>query len=251
MTTLTHLGNDGILLESGERKILVDGIFRNKLERWSHLPEADQAQLEQAVSPYNGVDVVLVTHNHLDHWHPQAVGNFLKNSPQTTLVAPRQAIDDLQDPEKCDNYAEIQQQVSDSMPSFGEEIRIQDGDLVIDVLGMHHFNMFDYRFEDVQNNGYVISLDGKRLLHLGDVNMTEENFAPFKLHERDIDVVFLPLFSDNLSQERRDVILKHVNPQHVVSLHAQIGHEEDIRTSVKELYPHATIFTEVLEQVTL
>jgi L-ascorbate metabolism protein UlaG (beta-lactamase superfamily) len=48
------------------------------------------------------------------------------------------------------------------------------------------------RFKEIQNLGCVIEIGGKKILHIGDADMTAENFSLFNLSHEKIDVAFIP-----------------------------------------------------------
>ena len=230
-TRITHLGNDGVLLDDGTNRVIIDGLYRGILERWSHLPDDLQLKLEQAEEPFNDIDLALVTHSHLDHYHPESVGLHMQHNATMQLIAPQQVLADME--EKFAGYGEVQDRTNDYALKWYQSTQETVNGVDVTVLGMHHFNMFEYDFSGVQNYGYVVHMNGKNYLHLGDVEMSKDNLEKFDFHHMDIDVVFLPMFSKNLLPARRDLINAIVEPKHVVALHVMLGTEEETPEQVQ------------------
>lgn len=85
--TITYLQNDGVLISDGTHKVLIDAIF-NFASGWINLNAAEAAKIINAQAPYDDIDLVLITHNHGDHYSPGAVNTHLSNNANTKLMAP-------------------------------------------------------------------------------------------------------------------------------------------------------------------
>jgi hypothetical protein len=88
---ITYIANEGVLLRSGDTQILIDGLFR-EYSSYPFLPQPHQEQLETAMPPFEGVDLILVSHRHGDHFHPEAVSRYLQNNRTTRLVSSEQVV---------------------------------------------------------------------------------------------------------------------------------------------------------------
>ena len=121
----------------------------------------------------------------------------------------------------------------------------------IDILSLRHFDAFGNDFSSVINYGYLIELEGIKILHLGDVDMTSENFDNFDLANEGIDVVIIPTFvqSVHLTTTNRDVMLNLINPTDIIGTHLLSGSIQTIISQVSAIYPNAIIFETPLESV--
>ncbi len=235
--TITYLQNDGVLIADEEHQVVIDALF--SLEAgWISLPEPERALLLDAQPPYDNIDVALATHSHTDHADTDAIVRHLTNNPNTIFVGPPSVNDNV-------NHAHTM-----AVPlERGERAMLELNGVTIEVLHLNHFDAFGNDFSEVDNYGYIVHLGGKKILHLGDVEFTAENFAPFGLTLEDIDVVLIPTFfpAAHLEAQHRDALLEGIAPANIISLHLiEIG-IDTLRPTILDLYPDATIFTTPLE----
>ncbi len=86
-TQVVHLGNEGFLIAGGGKKVLIDALHGDGLNGYVALPAADRERLEAAGAPYDGVDLVLATHRHDDHFSPSSLGRYLEAQPRAVFVS--------------------------------------------------------------------------------------------------------------------------------------------------------------------
>lgn len=84
---VTWLGQAGLLLENNNIKIMIDPYLSNSVEKVNFKNfrriKVDEKYLE--ISP----DVLIFTHNHLDHYDPETVKRILENSKKSiTILCP-------------------------------------------------------------------------------------------------------------------------------------------------------------------
>ena len=101
---ITWLTQAGLLFENGNITVMVDPYFSNSVgeqidpEKNRRIP-ADESFLDKAP------DVVLITHDHLDHLDPQTIEALLARSKKPiTFLAPENAYNKLKKYGGCHNY---------------------------------------------------------------------------------------------------------------------------------------------------
>ncbi len=113
----------------------------------------------------------------------------------------------------------------------------------MEVLGLRHGGS---NFSWIQNLGHVIEIDGKKLLHIGDADMTVENFSSFRLYEKGIDIAFIP-FWYLLSENGRKLVREQFAPRHIIAVHVSPNDAKEVAEQIKKTNPEATVFTKILE----
>jgi L-ascorbate metabolism protein UlaG (beta-lactamase superfamily) len=230
------MGNDGLLLDDGDNQVLIDALQR-VTGGWILFPPAELALVESASPPYDRMAAAMVTHNHGDHYSSASLTAFLAANPTAQFIAPTQ-VGLTANPQNAGVF-----------PAFGTSQAVNINGVDIEVLHLRHFDQFGNDFSNVQNYGYLVHMGGKKFLHLGDVDYATDNFAPFNLTARDIDVVFIPQFNTLISQATRDVIENQIAPGQVVALHFQSTFVASESAQVLGFWPDAIIFDTALETV--
>ena len=207
---ITYLRNAGVLIEDGERSVIIDGLTAG-LGGWLEMDGAELGRLSAGTGMYGDADVVLATHNHGDHFSPSAVSGFLASVPSAEFLGPPEVTSSLSGNPR----------VTSVSPSRGSSESVELNGVDLDVLHFRHFDQFGNDFSTVENFGYLIRLGGLRILHVGDVHYGASNLEPFGLDEAEIDVVILPTFNTLLSAANADAVATHIAPRHVLAVHFQ------------------------------
>ena len=239
--TVTYLQNDGVLISDGTKKVLIDAVIY-PLSGWINLDPAENSKLTNAQAPYDDVDLVLITHNHGDHYSTSNVNTHMNNNPNGKVIAPPQVMVNFSGP-----------QFLNISPAFGESESLIVNDIELEVLHIRHFDAFGNDFSDVENFAYLINIGGLNILHLGDVFMSVENLQNFGLAEKGIDVVLIPTFNApaHFMTSHRDALISQVQPANIIALHLLSGSIAVIIQQVNDLYPGATIFSVPLQSFSL
>jgi L-ascorbate metabolism protein UlaG (beta-lactamase superfamily) len=239
--TATYIGNEGVLISAGEDQVLIDGLHREYKPDYLFPPPALLNSLESASQPYNKIDLILVSHLHLDHFHPESVGLHLQHNKSAQLVSSEQIVSGVK--EKFANFSEISTRVKQVTPDWKSETTVQVEGIKVRFLGLRHSGA---NFTWIQNLGHVIELGGKKLLHIGDADMTAENFSTFRLHEANIDVAFIPYWF-LLTENGRTLVREQFRPKQIVAVHVPPAEAENIVRTFSKSNPGTIVFTRVLE----
>lgn len=239
--SITFLANEGVMLSSGTKRVLIDALFQ-KYETGFALPaDSTRAALEGARPPFDAVDLILVTHRHGDHFHPASVAAHLRANPRATLLTSRQVIDSLRG--RLESAALATRRVMGRTIAAGARRREVVNGIVVELIGLPHGGR---RHRAVEHVGYVVELGGRRILHVGDTDISESVFAPFRLDTARIDVALLPIWMVT-SREGRRVIARWIRPRHVVAFHVGEGQESAAEREVRAALPAAITFARPLE----
>ncbi len=207
---VTYLANEGFLIAAGEGKVLIDALFPG-IAGYPRLSGQLKADLEAARPPFDGVDLVLATHHHRDHFGPREVARFLAASG-ATFVSTQQALERLQE---AAGEMPPEAEIAALGASPGGSTRLSAAGISVRTLDLHHGRDRD---PPVQNLGFLIDIEGFKILHIGDTEITEEEARPLRLSEEQIDLALLPVWF--LTEARwRPVVDRQIRPARVVAMH--------------------------------
>ncbi|MCO6510433.1 MAG: MBL fold metallo-hydrolase [Aridibacter famidurans] len=256
---VTYIANEGVMIEAGEDKILIDGLHRKYLDEYAYPPDDLREKIENAEGEFRGIDFVLVSHVHGDHFHPESVGRLLMKSGRTTLASSPQVAQLIK--EKFSDHQKVKRNVHAVDFEFGKEavISMQPADfvpereakakpgiIVIRFLGLSHGTG---RHATIQNLGHVIEIGGLKFLHLGDAVMSDENFDVFDLEKAGIDVAFIPYWY-LLSERGRELVDRQFAPKHIIAVHVDVNEADKIKKDLEAADPRVRVFTKILETAT-
>jgi L-ascorbate metabolism protein UlaG (beta-lactamase superfamily) len=194
-TAQTFTANNGLIHEMGTIRLAVDALFRNAFDEYPPLDEAMRMAFEEARPPFEGLDVILATHRHLDHMVPAAMASYLCHSPGTVAFIPVDARDDVLTAAPCDGLAE---QIRSGFEPF-----VIDS-LTITPVAVPHAG--------VDNRAYVLEYGGRRVVHLGDSSLSDE------LVSSPIDVLAAPYW--NLGDDDFLKLYRRSGSPFLIAIHA-------------------------------
>lgn len=242
--SVRYIGNEGVLIASGKSRILIDGLHREYKPDYLFPPPDLLKSLETAEKPYDEIDILLVSHVHLDHFHSESVGLHLKNNPKSSLFSSEQIIGEVA--KNFKDYEKIKPQIKTVSHEWKKSFEINQNGIKVKFLGLRHAGE---NFKSIQNFGHLIEIGGKKLLHIGDADMTAENFSVFNLSKENIDVAFIPYWF-LLSENGRKLVQEQFNPKHIIAVHIPPDEAESEAKKIKEFYPDATAFIKISEEKT-
>ena len=233
--TITFLANEGVMISSGSRKVLIDALFTYYGRGYAVPSDTTQSALASASAPFDGVDLVLVTHRHGDHFDPRPVASHLRANPRATLVTSQQVIDSLRRHAPAGAIPAARTLARTTEPGvFRREVV---NGIAVDVLGLSHGT----RHRDVEHLGYIVELGRRRVLHVGDTGVVEEDYARLRLDTLRIDVALLPGWMVT-EEEGRRVIDRWIKPRDVVAIHVAAGWVDRIMNDARRARPGTRVF---------
>ena len=238
--TITYLANEGVLLSSGSTQVLIDALFLRYGPEYAIPADSTQSALERARTPFDSVDLVLVTHRHGDHFHPDPLAAHLRANPSATLLTSQQVIDSMRHVPGIGRL--VPRMVARTMPP-GTRRRVIVNGLPVDLLGLPHGGR---RHRHVEHLAYVVELGGRRVLHVGDAELTEATLAPLRLDTMRIDVALLPAWAVT-GDESRQAIARWIRPKRIVAFHLSAGSGPAEVREVQAAWPGADVFARSLE----
>jgi L-ascorbate metabolism protein UlaG (beta-lactamase superfamily) len=241
--TITFLANEGVHLAAGDKAVLVDALFESYGPEFALPADSTRAALAAARPPFHDVDLLLVTHRHGDHFHPSPVAAHLRANAAASLLTSRQVIESLR-----------QHPAAATLPSSrllsppvarGARQRHTVNGIDVELLGLPHGGNPN-RVPD--HLGYVVELGGKRVLHVGDTDISEAAFRALRLDTARIDVALLPDWMIT-SAQGRETIARWIKPRRVVGIHLSARGTAAVARRVREALPGAMAFEVPLSSI--
>ncbi len=208
-----YVGNEGVLLSHNGKSVLIDGLHREYGPAYLFPPPDLLSAMETARPPFDQVRAVLVSHVHLDHFHPESVGLHLKNNPNARLLSSAQTM--LEVGRNYTGHAEVRERLTEVTPEWKRRSDVVVDGIKIAVLGMKHSGG---NFWWVKNLGHIVELGGKKFFHFGDADMSDSNFSAFDLPSEKIDVAFVPYWF-LLEENGRKLVRERIGAKTVVAVH--------------------------------
>ena len=218
-----HVANSGMLVDLGGRRFLIDAPIRDGIRPYATSTVRERAMLEAATGPYAGVDAILITHWHEDHFSAEAVAAHLTNSPTAILVSSPEVIDRVRAAAPGLPAARLR----GVLPLPGRSDVVEVGGLAVHVLRIRHNPT---RRLPEQHVGFLIG-GAAPVLHVGDADPRADNFALLKTLPA-VDVAFLPFWYVSDADARR-MVSAVIRPQRVVAMHVPPEEARTVRDALR------------------
>ncbi|WP_282088810.1 MBL fold metallo-hydrolase [Aquimarina algiphila] len=233
---LTYTGNMGVFISGGKSSVLIDGLHTKYGDDYLFPSKKLVDKITTDLKP----NAILFTHYHGDHFSEQLTKEYLESNTKAFLFAASQVTKNFSEfgerviTIKTDNYSK--------QTSTLEEITITS--LKINHAGERHIS--------VENVGYIVRLNDKNILHVGDTNWLEEInlFDQLKLQEETIDIAILPYWM-LLDDNALELIKKYINPKQVIATHISPRVKDKNLSELKERDPNIHFLNTLEQQIQL
>ena len=194
---VTYLGQAGLLFENGGFKIMIDPYLSNSVEKIE--PQnirrvvVDESFLK--IKP----NVMIFTHNHLDHYDPETVEHFINEDSNILVLAPKSVWDEVRKIGGNNNYV-----------LFNRHTSWIENNIKFTAVKAEH--------SDITPIGVIIDNGEKKYYITGDTLYNEEIFEDIP---EDIYALFLPIngVGNNMNMTDAARFAKRVNAKKTVPLH--------------------------------
>lgn len=226
--TLTYVANCGVLVSSGDSKILIDALFDKPNPEYRAPTSEALGKIMEGTPPFDGVDLVLVTHNHPDHLDPDLAVRYLETLPGPLLLAPLDAVDEMH--KAAADWTRIGPRIISLDLKVGEkDMRDLRGISVTTFRTLHSGDR-----ESPMNIMYLVELNGWRIFHEGDSSGKPEVYQGFGLGSTRLDLALVhywfPLDPD-WARFLQDVL----KPDHIALTHLPIRLEGDAPDKIDQV----------------
>ena len=220
---ITNIGQAGLLIETKDLTVMVDPYFTDSVgvvEPKKHRRVPMQESLWQ-VRP----DVLIFTHDHLDHHDPETAERILKTHKKITVLCPGSVWQKVRQNGGDHNYVR-----------FHRHSQWTQGHIRFTAVKAEH--------SDVHPIGVIIEAEDKVLYITGDTLYNTEIFADLPAH---IDAVFLPVngVGNNMNMTDAKRFCQQINAKKAVPMHCGLFDNIDMAEFDYEPKVVPTIYQEV------
>lgn len=194
---ITYLGQAGLLFEKDDFKVMIDPYLSNSVEKINpknyRRVAVDESFLK--IKP----DVMVFTHNHLDHYDPETVMHFINENSNITVLAPKSVWDEVRKIGGNNNYVMFNRHTEWTQNSI-------------------NFTAVKAEHTDITPIGVIID-DGERTYYItGDTLYNEDIFGDIPTG---IYALFLPVngVGNNMNMTDAKRFAKRINAEKTVPIH--------------------------------
>ncbi len=235
--SVTFVGISGFLIEVDGKKVLIDGLS-------AFTSSAVEQRLLAGEAPFDGLDVVMATHSHSDHFKAASVVRCLQNHPKAAFIAPADAADQVP-----------------GFPGRVFPVQAEEGKrTVLDVNGVRVQAMALSHgtpppgVPGIVNLGYLVTIGSVTFFHSGDIDpsqLTPELLRRLGLPEEPIDFAFVPHFFLALPVPP-PFVKEGLHPRVFIAAHLpSAGQELPDYAAIRRNFPTAVVFKSELDSWTI
>lgn len=229
--SLEYVANMGVLVGAGGTKVLIDALFDKPNPEYRAPEPGVLDKIIKGEPPYDGVKLVLVTHNHPDHFAAGVAVRYLESQPEAILVAPADAVAELR--KAAADWSKLESRVTSVDLEPGDFRRLKPAGIPVTAVRTLHSG----DRESPMNLMYLFEIGGRRIFHEGDSTGKPEVFKEFGLESAPLDLAvvhyWFPL-EPNMSKYLQEVF----QPDHIALGHLPIRLEGDAPGKIDMVRKH-------------
>jgi L-ascorbate metabolism protein UlaG (beta-lactamase superfamily) len=220
---LRYVANAGVLVTVEGRRFLIDAPIRDGIPPYATSPADERARLEGASAPYDGVDAILITHWHEDHFSPEAVAAHLTRNARAVLISSPEVVARVR-AVAADLPVE---RVRGILPAPGQAEAVTVGSVTVRVLRIRHNPT---RRLPEQHVGFLVG-EAAPVLHVGDADPAADNFGLLRNLPK-VDIALLPFWYVVDAASRR-FVADSIGPRRLVAMHLPPADAADVARTLR------------------
>lgn len=235
--TATYLANEAILIENDGAKVLFDPFFHKTFGVYQPLLEHTKQAVFESKPPFNEINVIAISHAHADHFAADVVLEYLLRYPDTLLVAPEQAIVELQQLPGAENISK--QLVSVKLDFNDPPKTLNIAGFIFEAVRIPHAGWPGRA--DIQNIVWRVTFKNNdspvTIMHMGDADPNDDHYIPYKKHwqSRQTDTAFPPYWFYS-SAEGEDILSDIINAKHSIGIHVPMDVPKQLKAMDKDYF---------------
>ncbi len=231
---VTYLGNTGLMVSHGDEQIMFDPFFHNHYNNYQLVPADIRTAIFDNETPYESIEMILISHAHGDHFDANDLVKYLKLNPKTKLIAPTQAVDQLK---KHDGFVGIEKQIHGINLIYGDQpVEVELGEIKVEIVRIPHAGWPGRA--DVSNLVYRVTLnDELTVMHMGDADPDDIHFKPWANYweKRVTDNAFPPYWFLT-SESGKQILSDRINAKRHTGVHVPVKVPDELKNSGGEFF---------------
>ncbi len=225
---VTFVYNTGFLITVGDKRILIDVLYEG-------YAGGVLKPVLDSQPPFDGVDLILATHEHHDHFSPDLVLRYMQDNPHAVFISTQSAVEQLV---ALDDG--IQDRALPIELGRGESEQIDLDGFTLEAIYLSH------GIPGLLNLGFIVEIGDVVLLHTGDADpdsVSVSDLQSYSLPERQIDVAFVPDFWLTM-EEYHPLATEGIQARYLIPMHFSLQSPPVISEAV---FPNAFVFQETYQ----
>lgn len=231
--SVQYIANAGAAVMYKGKGIMIDGLHKVKVAPYETVDDITLNKLMNIKEPFGFIDIILVTHNHKDHFDARTTIRFMEVNKEVSLYGPEAVCIELL---KRTNVPQIIHRIH----CIGSEsVTVEEGIVITGVVIAHEGR----QYSGVQNLGYIVDFYDKRLVHLGDSKVNRHEYVEIKEMFSEIDIAMLNFPFVTLDQGRR-IVCDCIRPSKLYIFHLPTIKEDSfgwIGTTVDNMKKYSSV----------
>lgn len=215
------LGNEGILIEYKNTKLLVDALHDKNSAGFSSVPSSILEDLLLDHKPFDNINYVLFTHYHSDHFSSDLLKKYLLNRSLDGLFIPQKESENYTSLSAMTSWLNIPTHYL-NIPLYEKQSFILGKNIKLTCFNSVHAGD---QFAHIENYCYLITLGEKTIFIIGDADYKRDYFGYILMGSRVDTLLVNPLYINN--PLGRNVVAK-INPSQLIIYHIPFKTDDTI-----------------------
>ncbi|MBT3754706.1 MAG: hypothetical protein HOB92_04455 [Candidatus Cloacimonetes bacterium] len=255
---VTYIANMGYMISSANKTVIVDALFEQGFDSYLTPSKQIVKKMNKHEEPFNSADLMLITHDHGDHFSPDMVAEYMINSDKLNVICNNKTSERLK--MALENKADTCR-VKEVLPDLYRSISIEASGIDVKVFRLRHADGNGTS----KNLGFLFTIEGMNIFIGGDAcgNAWEGSLVSGEMEydlsgikNSTIDLAIINrgfLWGDN--SPGIEIIKNYLKPKHIILGHFSMfnkdGENEVLKTIeiLKDSLPEVTILEEPMQNI--